>query len=232
MLVTMPLHKRSQERLDDVLLSTRENLAGVRVVRAFCAEDEEQATFLKRNAALTKSRTVADAVAALMNPLTYALVNGAIILLIYVGAIRVEAGNLTQGSVLALYNLMTQILVELVKLASLIVSVTKAAACGNRIERVLARESAMTFPVVNADTPPTDEAFIRFEEVGVRYTEKADEALTGVSFSVQKGEVVGVIGGTGSGKTTLVNLLPRFYDASSGRVLVDGKPVSDYDYKN
>lgn len=229
MFATMPLHKRSQDRLDDVLLSTRENLSGARVIRAFCAEEEEKKVFSRRNAALTESRTFADAIGALMNPLTYVLVNGAIILLIYKGAIRVDHGFLSQGNVLALYNLMSQILVELVKLANLIVTVAKAAACGNRIESVLEKQSALAFPTSSNAPLAQSEPFIRFDGVGIRYNEKADFALSDVSFSVNRGEVIGIIGGTGSGKTTLVNLLPRFYEATEGQVFLDGKPVDSYE---
>lgn len=227
MFLTMPRHKKSQESLDEVLLSTRENLSGARVVRAFCKEEDEIELFAKRNKTLTKRRTVADAIGAVMNPLTYAIVNVAIVLLIYTGAIRVDAGNLTQGSVLALYNLMTQILVELVKLANLIVTVSKAVACGNRIESVLERKPSLRYA---EDSSKEDGAspYIRFDRVSAQYNPEAEAALEDVSFSVDKGQTVGIIGGTGAGKTTLVNLLPHFYDVKSGAVLLDGRSVSAY----
>lgn len=227
MFLTMPRHKKSQESLDEVLLSTRENLSGARVVRAFCKEENEIASFTKRNRTLTKRRTVADAIGAVMNPLTYAIVNLAIVLLIYTGALRVDAGRLTQGSVLALYNLMTQILVELIKLANLIVTVSKAVACGNRIEKVLEKQPSLRMEE-NAFVEDTVCPYIRFEGVSVQYNPEAEAAIEDVSFTVDKGQTVGIIGGTGSGKTTLVNLLPHFYDVKSGAVFLDGRSVSAY----
>ncbi len=236
MFACMPLYKKSQSHLDDVLLSTRENLSGARVLRAFCKEDDERALFSKRNETLTKSRKFVGAVAAITNPLTYVLVNLGVIVLLYTGAIRVEAGNLTQGQVLALYNLMSQILIELIKLANLIVTVTKAAACGSRVESVLLMTPSLqtektdeTDGVNETDgnTDAADGAFIRFENVTAKYNDGGDAALENVSFSVSRGERVGVIGGTGSGKTTLVNLIPRFYDVSVGAVSVGGKNVKN-----
>ena len=246
MLGCMPLYKKSQKDLDEVTLSTRENLTGVRVVRAFCREDEEGALFDKRNEKLAKSRTVVGALAAITNPLTYVLVNGGIVLLMYVGAIRVEGGLLTQGSVIALYNLMSQILIELVKFANLIVTVTKGAACGSRISAVLDMKPALQVDAddgcdakdgaegVGADdcaagvggTDMADEKpFIVFDDVSMRYSEHGDPALENVSFALSRGQTLGVIGGTGSGKTTLVNLIPHFYDVCGGQVCVDGKNV-------
>jgi ABC-type multidrug transport system fused ATPase/permease subunit len=227
MLGCMPLYKKSQRHLDEVTLSTRENLTGARVIRAFCREDEEGELFDARNERLRHSRGVVGALAAITNPLTYALVNGGVILLLYVGAIRVESGMLTQGSVIALYNLMSQILIELIKFANLIVTVAKGAACGNRISAVL----QMT-PSLQVDDESIEQAkdranvpMIEFDNVTVRYTENADPALEGLSFSVARGETLGVIGGTGSGKTTLVNLIPHFYDVCGGQVRVDGQNV-------
>ncbi|MBQ8885507.1 MAG: ABC transporter ATP-binding protein [Clostridia bacterium] len=231
MFLTMPLYKRSQERLDEVTLSVRENLSGARVIRAFCREDKERAIFNERNEALKKNRNFAGAVGAVMNPLTYALLNIAIIGLLKVGAIRVEGGSLSQGNVLALYNLMTQILVELVKLANLIVLIAKAAASANRVEQVFELESSLKTSSEQISEGVEKEEYIVFENVSVRYHEGGEEALSGVDFKVQKGETVGVIGGTGSGKTTLVNLLPHFYDVSAGSVRLAGKDVRAYNPK-
>lgn len=239
MFICMPLYKKSQAKLEKVLLSARENLTGARVLRAFCQEEEERALFKTRNNALTKERKFVGGIAALTNPVTYVLINVGIILLLWTGAIRVDAGNLTQGKVIALYNLMGQILIELVKLANLIVTVTKAAASGSRIEKVLemqpslqietAQETTQTESVeietAQMEISQTDDSIV-FEKVSVRYLEGADEALSDISFRVKRGSTLGVIGGTGSGKTTLVNLIPHFYDVTGGRVLVDGKNVN------
>lgn len=223
MLICMPLYKKAQGSLDEVTLSTRENLTGARVIRAFCQEEEERALFDRRNETLNKHKKFVGGIAAITNPLTYVLVNGAIVLLLYTGAIRVESGTLSQGSVLALYNLMGQILIELIKLANLIVTVTKAAACGGRISAVLQMQPSLK---TTEEPPQTDGAFVRFDNVTVKYSEHADAALENVSFQVKRGETVGVIGGTGSGKTTLVHLIPHFYDVSAGAVYVDGKNVA------
>ncbi|MBR2374961.1 MAG: ABC transporter ATP-binding protein [Clostridia bacterium] len=234
MFLCMPLYKKSQEKLDDVLLSTRENLTGARVLRAFCRENSEREIFNERNETLNKSRKFVGGIAAITNPLTFALVNLAIIWLLYAGAIRVESGALTQGEVIALYNLMGQILIELIKLANLIVTVTKAAACGSRIEAVLQLQPSLELRG-GAETAADDgakaienEPFIVYDQVSARYNDGAEEALSGISFTVSKGETVGIIGGTGSGKTTLVNLLPHFYDVSAGRISVNGKDVREY----
>jgi ABC-type multidrug transport system fused ATPase/permease subunit len=239
----MPLYKKSQANLDDVLLSTRENLSGARVIRAFCKEDDERKLFETRNETLNKSRKFVGAIAAITNPLTYVLVNLGIIALLYTGAIKVEAGALTQGQVLALYNLMSQILIELIKLANLIVTVTKAAACGSRIEAVLTMQPSLQvvdgekqgergenneINGINENSGAAG-AIIEFNNVTARYNDGADAAIENVSFTVFRGERVGVIGGTGSGKTTLVNLIPRFYDVVDGEVKVDGKNVKHGD---
>ena len=224
MFACMPLYKRTQEKLDKVLLSTRENLSGARVLRAFCKEDAERALFNERNEELTKGRKFVGGIAAITNPLTYVLINLAIILLLWTGAIRVDGGTLTQGKVIALYNLMGQILIELIKLANLIVTVAKAAASAGRIESVLKMQPSLQLIDEEGEVATATE-MIRFENVSIRYTEGADEALTNVNFSINKGETVGIIGGTGSGKTTLVNLIPHFYDVTEGRVLVNGKDV-------
>lgn len=228
MFICMPLYKFAQENLDKVLLSTRENLTGARVLRAFCREEGEKELFNERNERLNKSRKFVGAIAAITNPLTFVLINLAIILLLYTGALRVDGGMLSQGSVLALYNLMGQILVELIKLANLIVTVTKAAACGGRISAVLTMQPSLQCIKDGDETEKNgsaDNGFVTFDNVTMRYTENADAALSDLSFTVKRGETVGVIGGTGSGKTTLVHLIPHFYDIQSGVILVDGKDV-------
>ena len=224
MLICMPLYKKTQGKLDEVTLSTRENLTGARVIRAFCREEEERAIFDKRNDALNEGRKFVGGIAAITNPLTYALVNGAIIALIWSSGLQVQLGDLSQGSVIALYNLMSQILIELIKLANLIVTVTKAAACGSRISSVLEMQPSLQ---VSEDGEKRDEPFIVYDRVCVRYNEGADEALRNISFTAERGDTVGVIGGTGSGKTTLVNLLPHFYDTSAGEVRIEGRSVNE-----
>lgn len=225
MAITLPLYKKQQAKQDALLLSTRENLTGVRVLRAFCKEEEEITSFDRKNAALKKSQNLAGGVSALLNPLTYVIVNVGIILLLQVGAIRVDGGNLTQGEVLALYNYMTQILVELIKLANLIVTLTKAVACANRIEKVFELNAPLQH--VADDAVYTSNA-VDFEGVSLSYN-GGGNALENITFSAKKGETVGVIGGTGSGKSSLVNLIPHFYDATGGRVLVDGVDVKAQD---
>jgi ABC-type multidrug transport system fused ATPase/permease subunit len=225
MAITIPLHKKSQAREDELLLSTRENLTGARVLRAFCKEEEEISSFDKKNSALFKSQNVVGLISALMNPLTYVLINGGIILLLYVGAIRVDSGALTQGQVLALYNYMSQILVELIKLANLIVTITKSLACANRIEKVFDLNSPLQHL---DDTTVYTQNAVDFENVALSYN-GGGNALEGITFSAKKGETIGVIGGTGSGKSSLVNLIPHFYDATAGRVLVDGVDVKAQD---
>ncbi len=227
MLWSIPMYKKVQARLDKVLGITRENLSGVRVIRAFCKEDEERREFGERNAALTKLQLMVGRVSAAMNPATYIMINLGIAVLIYVGALRVDSGILTQGQVVALYNYMSQILVELVKLASLIITITKALACAGRVSAALDVESDMH----GADTMPkevdTDEE-VRFENVEFSYATGGEPALSGISFSVKKGETMGIIGGTGSGKSSLVSLIPRFYDATGGNVYIKGNDVKDY----
>lgn len=222
MLICMPLYKKSQEKLDKVLLSTRENLSGARVLRAFCQEEEERKVFDKRNGALSKERKFVGALAAITNPLTYVLINIAIIVLLYTGAISVDSGKLSQGEVIALYNLMGQILIELIKLANLIVTVAKAAASGSRIESVLSMQSSLQW---EEECERKDEDYVVFDKVELCYHEHGEAALKDISFTVKKGETVGIIGGTGSGKTTLVNLIPRFYDTTKGQVRIDGVDV-------
>lgn len=222
MFICMPLYKKTQAKLDKVLLSTRENLTGARVLRAFCKEADEEALFNERNEGLTKERKFVGAIAAITNPMTYVLVNIATIILLYTAGLRVESGVLTQGKVIALYNLMGQILIELIKLANLIVTVAKAAASAGRIEAVLDMQPSLE---IVEDEDKNGEAFISFENVFTRYNEGGEDSLSDISFTVNRGETIGVIGGTGSGKTTLVNLIPHFYDVRSGRVAIDGKDV-------
>ncbi len=224
MFICMPLYKKTQAKLDKVLLSTRENLTGARVLRAFCKEADEEALFNERNEGLTKERKFVGAIAAITNPMTYVLVNLATIILLYTAGLRVESGVLTQGKVIALYNLMGQILIELIKLANLIVTVAKAAASAGRIEAVLDMQPSLEI-VTDEETEGRKEAFISFENVCARYNAGAEDSLVDINFTVNRGETVGVIGGTGSGKTTLVNLIPHFYDVRSGRVAIDGKDV-------
>lgn len=227
MLLSIPLYKKVQQRLDKVLNSTRENLSGARVIRAFCLEEKEIIEFDERNEQLTSTQKFVGGISALMNPLTYVIINLAIIWLIHIGAIRVSAGFLTQGAVLALYNYMSQILVELIKFANLIISITKAVASGNRISAVLDMESSL----VEKDSLNRNiqsEYAVEFRHVGLKYKNASGESLTNIDLSVRHGDVVGIIGGTGSGKTSLVNLIPRFYEATTGEVILDGINVKDY----
>lgn len=226
MLWTIPLYRRAQARLDGVLGLTRENLTGVRVIRAFRKEGGEVAEFTDRNETLTRVQKHVGRISALMNPITFVLINGAIAYLIWVGALRVEAGILTQGAVVALYNYMSQILVELVKLAGLIITITKAIACGNRIQAALAIAPSQTAP--EKAPAPTGPFAVEFKNAGLRYRGAAGNAISGVNLQARHGEIIGIIGGTGSGKTSLVNLIPRFYDATEGQALVNGVDVRDY----
>ena len=232
MLWTMPLYKRVQSALDGVLRLTRENLSGVRVIRAFNKEEEERAHFREQNEKLTGLQKFVGRISGLMNPVTYVIVNGAVVVLLYTGAVRVDAGLLTQGAVVALVNYMSQILVELVKLANLIITVTKAIACGNRIQNVFeVRNSLKPGSYVGNDeeSGKAEEHSVEFRHVGLTYAGAGNESLTDITFRAVTGETVGIIGGTGSGKTSLVNLIPRFYDATRGAVLYDGRDVKEYD---
>ena len=228
MLITMPLYRKVQADLDNVLLMTRENLTGVRVIRAFNKEKDEQERFEEGNQVLTDAQKFVGRISGLMNPLTYIVVNGAVIVLIYAGALRVDAGDLTQGAVVALLNYMSQILVELVKLANLIITVTKAIACGNRIGAVLNEESDMENGTL--DWPEdTDVPAVEFTHVSLRYRGAAGDALSDISFRAEQGQTIGIIGGTGSGKSSLVNLIPRFYDATGGEIRICGRNICEYD---
>lgn len=231
MLISIPKFKKVQERLDDVLGITRENLTGVRVIRAFNQEDEEQERFYEKNEWLTRLQLMVGRISALMNPITFIIVNVAVIVLLQVGAIQVDNGIITQGEVVALVNYMNQILVELVKLANLIITITKAVACGNRIQSVLDMELTQQFTeetVTERDAKTRTAGSVEFKQVSFAYHEGGEEALTGLNLAVKPGETIGVIGGTGSGKTSLVHLIPRFYDATKGTVLVDGVDVLAY----
>ena len=235
MAITIPLYRKVQNRLDGVLLSTRENLTGVRVIRAFCKEDTAVEEFDGKNIALTKLNLFVGRISALMNPATYVLINIATCVLFMVAGREVYAGSMEQGDLVALYNYMAQMIVELVKLASLIVTINKALACGDRVSDVLKVEPGMEYPagpaeegsptnvVENAENP-----VLKFDHVCFTYEGAKEEALTDICFAVKKGQTVGIIGSTGSGKTTLVNLIPRFYDATSGTVEVYGKNVKEY----
>ena len=227
MLGTMPLYKKVQAGLDRVLLATRENLTGVRVIRAFNKEEEERKRFEKENQILTDAQKFAGRISGLMNPLTYIIVDGGIIALIYVGAIRVDTGVLSQGEVVALVSYMSQILVELVKLANLIITVSKAIACGNRIQAVMEMKPAMQNGTVLPERKGAETA-VEFAHVSLTYKDAGAQSLEDITFSVRPGETVGIIGGTGSGKSSLVNLIPRFYDATKGQVKVWGKDVREY----
>ncbi len=229
MLVCIPMYRKVQQKLDGLLSKTRENLLGTRVVRAFCKEEDEIADFDAKNNALTEMQTAVGRISAFMNPATFVLINLAIIALIYVGAIRVDSGAISRGAVVALYNYMSQILVELIKLANLIISVTKAIACGNRIQSVLDIEPG-TVPGTVTDGNESSEYSVEFDKACLSYN-GSEESLHNIDLKIKRGSSIGVIGSTGSGKTSLVNLIPRFYDVTGGCVLVDGVDVRDYDTK-
>ncbi len=242
MFASIPLYRKVQTGLDRVLGITRENLTGARVIRAFGKEEEEIDTFEEANVALNRVQMFVGRISALMNPLTYVIINGATVVLIWTGAVRVDTGLITQGAVVALVNYMSQILVELVKLANLIITVTKAIACGNRIQDVFEVETSLPDEVSEREylerssgqekapealSVPADDAVV-FDHVGFTYQQSSEEAISDITFTAKKGEVIGVIGGTGSGKTSLVNLIPRFYDITSGKLSVDGVDVRQY----
>ena len=227
MLITMPLYKKTQNALDAILRKTRENITGARVIRAFRMEDREIEDFNERSSTLVKIQKHVGAISALMNPLTYVLINAAVIALIYRGAIRVEAGILTQGQVVALYNYMSQILVELIKLANMIITLTKALACANRIADVFEEKSSLENGTETKGRPGAPA--VEFDGAALTYAGSSGAAVEGLSFKAERGEIIGIIGGTGSGKTSLINLIPRFYDVSAGRVLVNGRDVREYD---
>ena len=228
MFFCVPLYKKVQGRLDAVTKTTRENLAGVRVLRAFRHEKKEIEAFDTCNAALTGEQIRVGRISALLNPLSLLLINLAIVVLIYVGAVRVDDGELSQGGVVALYNYMSQILVELIKFASLVITVTKAIACGKRIENVLEIQPTMQENLDAQTNPDEGEVVVSFANVTARYEGAGDASLRDVSFTAKRGQTIGIIGGTGAGKTTLVHLIPRFYDAAEGEICVLGTPVREW----
>ncbi len=242
MVITTPMYRKVQGGLDAVLGITRENLTGVRVLRAFNKEESERKRFEAANGALAQMQKAVGRLSALMNPVTYIIINGAVIALVWTGAWQVENGVITQGEVVALVNYMSQILVELIKLANLIVTITKAIACGNRIESIFEMSSSLTDPAAEngqkaaedgQKTPSgasrtQDVPAVAFEHVCLTYKNAGAESLTDIDFQARSGQTIGVIGGTGSGKSSLVNLIPRFYDVTKGRVLVDGRDVREY----
>lgn len=229
MLINIPMLKDVQKKLDTVLNITRENLSGVRVIRAFCKEEEEIERFTRKNEELTAKQQKSGSFSALMNPLTYVIINLAILYLIWTGALQVHAGVLTKGQVVSLYNYMSQILVELIKLANLIITVNKSVACANRIQDVFEIKTSMQYrESLNENMKADNSNAVEFKHVALTYSGAGDESLTDIDFTVRKGETVGIIGGTGSGKSSLVNMIPRFYDATKGEVLIDGINVKDY----
>lgn len=233
MLSSIPLYKKVQSQLDRVLGITRENLTGVRVIRAFNKEGEEISHFKTENEQFTRLQTFVGKISALMNPLTFVIVNSAILVLVWTGAWRVEGGILTQGAVVALVNYMSQILVELIKLADLIINITKAVACGNRIQKVLEVEPSMengSKECIEEKRTPANA--VDFNHVSLTYSGAGAPSLTDIDLHVKTGQTIGIIGGTGSGKTSVVNLIPRFYDATQGNVLVFGKPVKEQDMES
>lgn len=227
MLITMPMYKQVQGSLDKVTSATRQNLSGVRVLRAFTMERAEEESFAENTAQLQNRQQKAGRISNLMNPLTLVFVNLAVVILIRIGALKVYDGILTQGLVIALYNYMSQILVELVKMANLIITMTKAAACADRIAGVLDIESSQKNGHIR---PENIKGTVEFRNVTAKYAGAAEPSLESISFKAEPGQTIGIIGGTGSGKTTLVNLIPRLYDAFNGQVLIDGVDVNDYDF--
>ncbi len=228
MLGTVPLYKSVQQKLDSVLSKTRNTLTGVRVLRAFTTEKRDIEDFREKNEALLLAQMRAGRISALLNPLTYVIINGAIIILIYTGALRVDAGIISQGAVVALYNYMSQILVELIKLANLIITITKSVASAKRISEVFDTEASLSYPEKGA-VPDLSAPPVIFSDVSFTYKNAGEKSLENISFTAKKGERIGIIGSTGSGKSTLVNLIPRFYDATEGEVKLFGNPVTAYD---
>ncbi len=229
MLLTMPMYRRVQSALDSVTSATRQTLSGLRVLRAFCKEEEEIREFREKTENLAAQQRISAGWSSLMNPVTFVIVNLAVIALVNLGALKVESGVLTQGLVIALYNYMSQILVELIKAANMIISLTKAVACGNRIQAILELEPSQKNGSHSVETISGE---VEFRNVTARYQRAARASLEHISFTAAPGQTVGIIGGTGSGKTTLINLIPRLYDAVEGSVLIDGVPVQDYDIQS
>lgn len=225
MLLTMPLHRRVQENLDGVLSQTKENLSGVRVIRAFTSETEEIEKYSTSIKKLERSQNKVGNISNLLNPLTFIIVNTAIIILIYAGALKVDSGMLTQGEVIALYNYMSQILVELIKLASLIITMTKSVSCGKRISKIIEMDTTC---FIDKDNNTISDKYISYQNVSMKYKSSSQESLENISFDVEKGETIGIIGGTGSGKSSLISLLLRFYDVSNGCVYFNHLPIESY----
>ena len=228
MLSSIPLYRKAQSALDRVTCLTRENLTGVRVIRAFCWEDHSVKEFDESSQALTKLNEFVGKISALLNPLTYVLINIAAVVLTDRAAIRVNIGSIAQGDVVALNNYMLQITVELIKLASLIITLTKSMACAGRVAGVLEQPTSMTYPEKDAQPRENADEAVRFDHVNFTYRNAGAPSLTDISFRAEKGQTVGIIGGTGSGKSTLISLIPRFYDATSGTVCLDGCNVKEY----
>ncbi len=228
MLSSIPLYRKAQSALDRVTCLTRENLTGVRVIRAFCREDHSVREFDESSQALTKLNEFVGKISALLNPLTYVLINLAAVVLIDRAALRVNIGSIAQGDVVALNNYMLQITVELIKLASLIITLTKSMACAGRVAGVLEQPTSMTYPEKDAQPRENGDEAVRFDRVNFTYRNAGAPSLTDISFRAEKGQTVGIIGGTGSGKSTLISLIPRFYDAASGTVCLDGCNVKEY----
>lgn len=226
MIITMPLYKKVQTKVDKVLSKSRENLSGVRVVRAFAKEDSETKKFREENEELNHAQKKVGMISALTNPLTYIIINLGIVFLIYIGALEVDSGELTKGEVIALYNYMSQILVELIKLANLIISISKAIASASRISSVFDIKPSQTYG--ERETGVDSDYIIEFDKVGMKYPRSAENSVEDLSFKVKPGETIGIIGGTGSGKTTLINLIPRFYDATEGNIKLMGADISEY----
>lgn len=226
MKATVPMYRDVQNTLDGITLMTRENLTGARVIRAFTEEEQEYGKFTDKNNLLAHFQRAVGRISALMNPLTYIIVNLGIVLLIYYGALRVDSGSLSQGNVVALYNYMSQILVELIKFANLIVTISKAFASGSRISQILDMKNTLKF---TDDNERLNDCAVKFDNVSLKYNGAGDESLSNISFSASKGDVVGIIGSSGSGKSSLVSLIPHYYDATKGVVSVDGKNVNSYD---
>lgn len=229
MLYSIPLYQKVQKALDKVLLMTRENLVGARVVRAFCRQEDEEKNYREDSDVLMQMQTFVGKISAVMNPVTYVIVNAAIIAIIWIGGMQVDVGNLTQGEVIALVNYMSQILVELVKLANLIILLTKAFACSKRVGEIFGMEPSVVESVNNIQEK-IGEAKVEFKNVTFTYEGAKEPALSKISFTAKKGDTIGIIGGTGCGKSTLVNLIPRFYDATEGEILVDGVNVKAYSF--
>ena len=228
MLSSIPLYRKAQSALDRVTCLTRENLTGVRVIRAFCREDHSVREFDESSQALTRLNEFVGKISALLNPLTYVLINLAAVVLIDRAALRVNIGSIAQGDVVALNNYMLQITVELIKLASLIITLTKSMACAGRVASVLEQPTSMTYPEKDAQPRENADDAVCFDRVNFTYRNAGAPSLTDISFCAKKGQTVGIIGGTGSGKSTLISLIPRFYDAASGTVCLDGCDVKEY----